>query len=69
MVLRLNEPFKLAQCIVSLHTRLLRPSTNFSPFLRCTLRSSHVMEKAWEDAITLPRIFMLKEVHLRQLAT
>jgi len=38
--LRLN---KLAESILSLHTRLLRPSTNFCLFLLCILHSSHVL--------------------------
>jgi len=66
MVLRLN---KLAEGIVSLHTRLLRPSANFRPFLQCILHPSHVVDNAREDPFPLPRIFMTKEVHLRQLAT
>ena len=55
MVLRLN---KLAESIVSLHTRLLRPSTNFRPFLQCILYSSHVIDNAREDPFLLPRIIM-----------
>jgi len=66
MVLRLN---KLAESIVSLHTRLLGPSTNFRPFLQCILHSSRVVDNAREDPFPLRRIFMPKEVHLRQLAT
>ena len=66
MVLRLN---KLAESIVSLHTRLLRPGTNFCPFPQCILHSSLVINDAREDPILLPRIFMPKDVHLRQLAT
>ena len=61
MVLRRN---KLAQCIVSLHMRLLRPSTNFCPILQCILHSSHGVENAREDPFPLPRIFMPKQVHL-----
>jgi hypothetical protein len=53
-----------AESIVSLHTRLLRPSTNFRPFLRCILHSSHVVHNAREDPFPLPRIFMPKEVDL-----
>jgi hypothetical protein len=64
--LRLN---KLAESIVSLQTRLLRPSTNFRPFLQCILHSSHVVDNAQEDPFPFLRIFMLKDVHLRQLAT
>jgi hypothetical protein len=66
MVLRINE---LAESIVSLHTRLLRPSTNFHPFLPCILHSLRVVDNAREVPSPLPQIFMLKEVHLRQLAT
>ena len=33
MVLRLNKSFKLAEHMVSLLTRLRRPSANFRPFL------------------------------------
>ena len=66
MVLRLN---KLAESIVSLHTRLLRPSTNVRPFLQCILHSSRVVDNARKDPFLLPRIFKLVEVHLRQLAS
>ena len=62
MVLMLN---KLAESIVSLHTRLLKPSTNFRLLLQCILHSSHVVDNAREDPFPLPRIFMPKEVHLR----
>jgi hypothetical protein len=55
---------KLAESIVSLHTRLLRPSTNFRPILQCILHTSHVVDNAREDPIPCPRIFMPKEVHL-----
>jgi len=51
MVLRLN---KLAENIVGLHTRLLRPGTNFCPFLQCILHSSHVVDNAREDPFPLP---------------
>jgi hypothetical protein len=61
MVLRLN---KLAESIVSLHTRLLWPSTNFGPFLQCILCSSHVVDNAREDPFPLPRTFIPKDVHL-----
>ena len=46
MVLRINESLKLAETIVSLHTRLLRPSPNFRPFLQCILHSSRVFDNA-----------------------
>jgi hypothetical protein len=61
MMLRLN---KLAESIMSPHTRLLRPSTYFRPFLMCILHSSRVVDNAREDPFPLPRIFMPKEVHL-----
>jgi len=61
MVLRLN---KLAESIVSLHTRLHRPSTNFRPILQRILHSSCVDNNAREDPFPLPPIFMPKEVHL-----
>jgi len=66
MVLRLN---KLAESIVSLHTRLLRPSTYLGPFLQCILHSSHVVDNARKDRFPFLRIFMPKDVHLTQLAT
>ena len=50
MMLRLNQ---LAYSIMSLHTRLLRPSTNFRPFLQCILHSSHVINNAKEDPFPL----------------
>jgi hypothetical protein len=59
----------LAESIVSLHTRLLRPSTNFRPFRQCILHFSLFVDNAREDPFLLPRIFMPKEVHLRQLST
>ena len=46
MVLRLN---KLAESMVGLHTRLLRPGTNFLPFKQCTLHSSGVVDNARKD--------------------
>jgi len=51
MVLRLNE---LAESIVSLDTRLLRPGTNFRPFLRCILHSSRVVDNARKNPFQLP---------------
>ena len=66
MMLRLN---KLAESIVSLPTRLLRPSVNFHPFLQCILHSSRGVNNAREDPFQLPQIFMPKEGYLRQLAT
>jgi hypothetical protein len=69
MVLRFNESLKLAQSSVSLHSRQLRPSTNIRPILQRILHSSRVVDNATEHPFPLPRIFMLKEVHLTQLAT
>jgi hypothetical protein len=66
IVLRLNE---LAKSIMSLHTRLLRPSTNICTILQCILHSLRVIDNAREDPSPGHRIFMPKEVHLRQLAT
>ena len=65
----LNKSLKLAEIIGSLHTRLLRPSANFHPFLHWKLHPSRVVENGREDPFPLPQIFMPKEVHLRQLAT
>jgi len=45
---------KLAESIVSLHTRLLRPSTNFGHFLQCILHSLPVVDNAKEDPFLLP---------------
>jgi len=50
-------------------TRLLRPNTNFHPFLQCILHSSHVVDNAREDLFPLPQIFIPTEVHPSQLAT
>ena len=69
MVLRLNESLKLAESIVSLHTKLLRPCTNFHPFLQCVLHSSRVVDNSSEDQFLLPQIFMPNHIHLSQLAT
>ena len=69
MVFRINKPLKLAESIVSLHTGLLRPCSNFGRILRCVLHSSCVIDNAREDPFPFPRIFMPKEVHLSQLAT
>ena len=65
MVLGLNM---LAKSIERLHTRLLRPCTNFRPYLQCILHCSRVVDNVSEDTFRLPRIFMPKDVHLRQLA-
>ena len=51
------------------HTRLLRPSTNFRPFLLGILHSSRVIDNGREDSFLLPQMFMPKEFHLRQLLT
>ena len=69
MVLRLKQSLMLAESIVSLHTSLLRPSTNFCLFLHCIFHSSSVINNCREDPLLLPRIFMPKDVHLRQLVT
>jgi hypothetical protein len=61
LVLRLN---KIAESIVSLHTRLLRPSTNFRPCQQCILDSSRVVDNARKDPCPLPQMFMPKDVHL-----
>jgi len=66
MVLRLN---KLAESIVSLNTRLLWPGANVLSFLQCILHSLCVVDNSTEDPFPLPRIFMPKDVHPRQLAT
>jgi hypothetical protein len=66
MVLRVK---KIAESIESLHTRLLRPSTKFRLFLQCILHSSRVIDNARDDPFPLPRIFMPKDVRLRQLPT
>ena len=60
---------KLTQSIVSIHTRLLMPATKYCPFLQCTLHTSRVIDNAREEPVPLPQIFMLKEVHHRQLST
>jgi hypothetical protein len=67
MVLKQNKSLKLVESIVSLHTMLLRPSTNFRPILHRILHSSRVVDIAREDPFQLPRIFMPKEVHIRHL--
>jgi hypothetical protein len=61
MVVRL---IKLAESIMSLHTRLLQSSTNFRPFRKYILHLSCVIDNACEDPFPLPRIFMPKEVQL-----
>jgi len=67
MVLRMNKHLKLAESIVSLHTRLRRPSTNIRTFLACILCSSPLVDNVQEDHFPLPQIFMPKDVHLSQL--
>ena len=62
MALRHHES---TERIVSLHTRQLRPATNVGPILQCILHSSRVVGNAREYPCQLPRISMLKEVHLR----
>jgi len=69
MVLRLNKSIKFAESIVSLHTRLLRPSTNFRPFLHWIHHSTRVVDSARDDPVRLPRIFMPKDVRIRHQAT
>jgi len=69
MDLMLSQSLKLAESIVSLHTRLLRPSTKFRPILQYILRSANLVYNAREGPFPLPCIIMPKEVHLRQLAT
>jgi len=66
MELRLN---KLAESILSLHTRLIKPCTNFRPFLQCILHSSRGIDHTRQDPFPLPQSFMPKEVHLIQWAT
>ena len=66
MVSRLDD---LSESIMSIHTRLLRPSINYHSFLCCILHFSCVVDSAREDSFPLARILMPKEVHLRQLAT
>jgi hypothetical protein len=51
IVLSLN---KLAESIISLHPRLLRPRTNFRPFVQCILHCSLVVENATDDPCLLP---------------
>jgi len=53
-VLRGNKCLKLAESIVSLHTRLLRPSTSFCLVIQCILHSSHVVHNARDDPFPLP---------------
>ena len=69
MVLRLNESLKFAESIMSSLTGVLRPGTNCRPCQQWIHQSSRVFDNAREDPFPLPQIFMLKEVHLRQLAT
>jgi hypothetical protein len=64
MMLRLN---KLAQSIVSLHTRLLMPRSSFRPNEQCIHLSSCVVDNASEDYLPLPPNFLPIEVHLTQL--
>jgi len=66
VVLRLN---KLAETIGSLHTRLLRPSTNFCLWLHCILHSLDVVDNTRENHFPLPPIFMPSHVHPRLLGT
>ena len=42
------------------HTRLLRPSTNFSPILQCILHSSYVVDTGREDHFPWPQILVPK---------
>jgi len=70
MVLRLNKSLKLAESIMSLHThQAALAQRNVCTFLQCILHSSQVVDNAREDLFPFPQVFMLKEVHLRQLAT
>jgi hypothetical protein len=69
LIVKVLELNKLAKGIMRLHSRLLTPSTNILSFLHCILHSSGVVDNAREDPFSWPRMFMLKDVHLRQLAT
>jgi len=53
MVLRFNESLMLAQSIVSLCARLLRPSSNIGSFLQCILYSLCVTDNARDDPFPL----------------
>jgi hypothetical protein len=69
MVSRFNRSLKLVECMVSLHIKLLRPSTNILRILQLILYSLHVIDCGIEDSCSLPQTFVPKDVHLRQLAT
>jgi len=64
MVLRLNKSLKLAESIVRLHTRLLRPSTNFRPFLHWLHHSSEVVDNARNTSFHSPKFSCRKEFTL-----
>ena len=53
MVLMLNKSLKLAESIVSLHTRLLRLSIDFRRFLHWILLSSRIVDNATDDPFPL----------------
>jgi len=61
--------YKLTESIVNLHTRLLRPSTQFRPSLKCIHHCSRVVNNAREYLFPLPLNFQVESFCLRQLTT
>jgi len=54
LLVRVLRLYKLGGSIVSIHTRLLMPGTNFRLFLQCILHSLHVIDNAREDPYCCP---------------
>jgi hypothetical protein len=61
MVFRLNESLQLAESIMSIHTRLLRLSTNHCPFEQCKLHCSGVVHNAREDLFSVAANVVAKQ--------
>jgi hypothetical protein len=55
MVMMPNQSLKLAESIVTLHTRQHRRSTMFHPLLQYILRSTHFVDNARESPCRLPK--------------
>jgi hypothetical protein len=60
---------KFDERIVNVPTSLRRTISNCHLFQQCIPPSMLAVDNAREDLFQLPQIFMLKEVHLRQLVT
>jgi len=61
-VLRFNKSLKLAECMMGIHTRLLRSSTDFHPCVQCIHYCSCVVDNAREDPCPFPKCSCLQKL-------